>query len=56
MIEDTIKRINELSKIARERELTPKEQKEREQVRQEYLNAIKRNFRQTLDSIEIKKQ
>lgn len=44
-----IERINELSKIARERELTQEEQQERQERRQAYLKAFRGQFRQQLD-------
>lgn len=34
-------RINELAKIAKERELTPAELKERDQLRKKYLEAVR---------------
>lgn len=49
-----IDRINELAKKARSSDgLTPKEMTERAKLREEYLNAIRQNFKQTLDNIEI---
>lgn len=45
-----LKRINELTAISRERELTPEEQAERQQLRQEYLEAFRAQMRQQLDS------
>ena len=49
-----IDRINELSKNARSSDgLTPEEMTERAKLREEYLNAIRQNFKQTLDNIEI---
>lgn len=50
-----IERINELAKLSRERELTEEENKEQQELRKEYIESIKRNFRATLDNIEIKK-
>lgn len=44
-----IERINELSRISRERELTPLEQQERQQLRQAYLAAFRSQFRTQLD-------
>ncbi|MBQ7976113.1 MAG: DUF896 domain-containing protein [Clostridia bacterium] len=46
-----IDRISELTRISRERELTDAEQKERAALRAEYIEAIKANFRGTLESI-----
>lgn len=49
-----IDRINELAKKARSSDgLTPEEMTERAELREEYLNAIRQNFKQTLDNIEI---
>ena len=48
-----IDRINELAKKAKTEGLTEEEIAEREVLRREYLDAIRRNFRQTLESIEI---
>ena len=44
-------RISELTRISRERELTEAEKTERAQLRAEYIESIKVNFRATLDSI-----
>lgn len=49
-----IDRINELAKKARSSDgLTPEEMTERAKLREKYLNAIRQNFKQTLDNIEI---
>ena len=49
-----IDRINELAKKARSSDgLTPEVMTERAKLREEYLNAIRQNFKQTLDNIEI---
>ena len=49
-----IDRINELAKKARSSDgLTPEEMTERAKLREEYLNAIRQNLKQTLDNIEI---
>lgn len=49
-----IDRINELAKKARSSDgLMPEEMTERAKLREEYLNAIRQNFKQTLDNIEI---
>ena len=54
MDEKKIDRINELAKKARSSDgLTPEEMTERAKLREEYLNAIRQNFKQTLDNIEI---
>ncbi len=54
MDENKIKRINELAKKKKAEGLTPSEIQEQQQLRREYLDAIKKNFRQTLESIEYK--
>lgn len=46
-----IARINELSRKNKTTGLTDAETKERDELRQQYLNNFKRNFRQQLDSI-----
>ena len=45
-----LKRINELTAISRQRELTEEEQAERQQLRQNYLKAFRAQMRQHLDS------
>ena len=45
-----LKRINELTAISRERELTAEEQAERQQLRQDYLKAFRAQMRQSLDN------
>ena len=51
MTEEKIDRINELAKKARSSDgLTPEEMTERAKLREEYLNAIRQNFKQTLDN------
>lgn len=49
-----IKRINELTAISRERELTDEEKKEREQLRREYIDSFKVSLVSQLDSIKVK--
>ena len=53
MEKEKIQRINALAKKVRETGLTPEEISERDALRKEYLAAIRQNFKQTLDSIEI---
>lgn len=43
-------RISELTRISRERELTPEEQAERQQLRQNYLKAFRGQYRTQLDN------
>lgn len=46
-------RISELSKKSRTAALSPEELAEQKALREEYLEAVKRNFRATLESIEL---
>ncbi len=52
-MEDIIKKINEFSKLARERELTEEEKKEREKYRKMYMEKFKESVKGHLDSIKI---
>ncbi|MBQ8400518.1 MAG: DUF896 domain-containing protein [Clostridia bacterium] len=52
---DRLKRINELAAIARERELTEEEIRERDVLRKEYLAQFRANFRGILDNTSIKR-
>ena len=52
-MEDIIKKINEFSKLARERELTEEEKKEREKYRKMYIEKFKESVRGHLDSINV---
>ncbi|MBR5808968.1 MAG: DUF896 domain-containing protein [Clostridia bacterium] len=53
MDQNKILRINELAKKAKDAGLTDAELAEQKALREEYLAAIRKNFRATLDSIEI---
>lgn len=53
MDQNKILRINELAKKSKEQGLTEAELAEQKALREEYLSAIRKNFRATLDSIEI---
>lgn len=53
MDQKKILRINELAKKSKEQGLTDAELLEQKALREEYLAAIRKNFRATLDSIEI---
>lgn len=53
MEEKKILRINELAKKSREKELSEAEKQEQRELREEYLAAVKKNLRATLDKIEI---
>ena len=48
-----IERINFLAKKSRESGLTEKEKSEQARLRKEYLDAIRKNFRSTLENIEF---
>lgn len=52
-IDKLIARINELSRKSKAEGLTAAEIVERDELRRQYLNNFKRNFRQQLDAIEI---
>ncbi|MDY6045107.1 MAG: DUF896 domain-containing protein [Peptoniphilus sp.] len=47
-MEEILKRINELAREAKKRELTPDEIKERDRLRKEYLKIFREGFRQQL--------
>ena len=53
MDKEKIARINELAQKAKSGELTPEEAAERQNLRQEYLAAVRNNMRATLDSVLI---
>ena len=53
MNEKKISRINELTKISRERELTDSEKAERQALRQEYINDMKASLTGQLDNTYI---
>lgn len=48
-----LNRINELSKIAKSRELTQEEKDERAELRKEYISIFRGNLKIHLDNIEI---
>ncbi len=48
-------RISELTRIARERELTPEEQVERQRLREEYINEFRSNMKQILDNTTVER-
>ena len=50
-----IARINELAKIAKERELTPEELEERTKLREEYIIEFRRSFSAQLDNTIIRR-
>lgn len=47
---ELINRINELSRLSKQRALTPAEQEERQRLRAEYLKEFRAQTRQLLDS------
>ncbi len=53
MEQSKILRINELAKKSKLEGLTDAEKAEQKSLREEYLAAVRRNMRATLDSIEI---
>ena len=53
MEKEKILRINYLAAKKKREGLTKSEQEEQKQLYKEYLGAIRRNFKATLDSIEI---
>ena len=50
-----IQRINELAKIAKERELTPEEFEERARLREEYIKEFRLSFSAQLDNTVIRR-
>ena len=52
-MEDIVKKINEFSKIAKERELTEEEAKEREKYRRMYIDKFKESVRGHLDNVKV---
>lgn len=53
MDKNKIARINELARKAKAGPLTPEEQAERQALRQEYLEAVRKNFRAQMDRVVI---
>ena len=53
MTEERIQRINELARIAKERELTEEELKERDILRKEYIEAYKQSLVNQLNNTYI---
>ena len=56
MEQKKIDRINELAHKAKAEGLTEEEQKERETLRQEYLDSVRRNLRSQLNQIDIEEK
>ncbi len=53
MTEEKIKRINELTAISRQRDLTDEEKAEREKLRREYIDSMKTSLVGQLDNTYI---
>ena len=51
-----INRINELYKNQKSVGLTPEEKIEQEQLRREYIELVKRNFRQSMGNVRIQNE
>ena len=55
MEHEKIERINELTRLSRERELTHEELVERKALRREYLDGFRQNARAVLESVRLKR-
>jgi len=55
MEQSKILRINELARKSKNEGLSPEEKKEQEILRREYIEAVKSNFRATLENIRFQK-
>ncbi len=53
-MDETIKRINALYHLSKERELTDEEKAEQKALRQVYINSVKGNLQSQLDNLYIK--
>jgi uncharacterized protein YnzC (UPF0291/DUF896 family) len=51
-----IERINELSKLSKERSLTPEELKEQQELRKQYIENFKNNFKSQMTNVYIKEE
>lgn len=51
-----IERINELAKIAKTRKLTSEEEKERKELREQYIKNFKNRFQNELNNVYIKNE
>ena len=56
MEQERIARISELTRLSRERELTPEEQAEREALRREYIDGFRANMEQVLQGVLIREE
>ena len=54
-MDEIVKKINELTKLSKERELTEEEKKEREKYRRLYIDKFKESLKGHLDNIKIVK-
>lgn len=54
--DELVAKINEFTKVSRERELTSEEEKERKEYRDEYLKRIRSSMKSNLDGVEYKKK
>ena len=54
-MDEIVKKINEFTKLSKERELTEKEKKEREKYRRLYIDKFKESLKGHLDNIKIVK-
>ena len=55
MEHEKIERINELTRLSRERELTHEELVKREALRREYLDGFRQNARAVLENVRLKR-
>ena len=51
-----IERINELSKLSKERHLTEAELNEQKELRKQYIESFKSNFRKQMKNVYIKEE
>ena len=54
-MDEIVKKINEFTKLSKERELTEEEKKKREKYRRLYIDKFKENLKGHLDNIKIVK-
>ena len=54
-MDEIVKKINEFTKLSKERELTEKKKKEREKYRRLYIDKFKESLKGHLDNIKIVK-
>ena len=52
-MDETIKRINELYHLSKERGLSPEEKGEQTRLRKVYIDSVKANLKSQLDNIEV---